>query len=374
MKKINLGTNINTKFDDYVPSLSADGNTLYFVRNDHPDNPEPKDKNSIWVSNKNKKGEWQLAQVLGSPLNNTGSNSVVSISSDENTLILNNTYNEDGSPKGPGLSVSSKLENGWQIPKDVVIDNYYNHNRYVNYAFSSDLNYLISAIEREDTRGDLDLYISFKKGDSYSEPVNLGDKLNTFGSEITPFIAPDNKTLFFSSNGIPGYGSNDIFVTRRLDDTWLNWSEPLNLGKGINSWRWEAYYKISSDGEYAYMVHTAEDGSSDIIKLKQPNSLKPEPILFVKGRILNAVTKEPIAAQLEYSDISDPSNSGRANSNPQTGEFKLLLQKGKYYAFNAIQESYFPQSENLDLRDINEYKEIIKTFIYILLKKVLQLD
>ena len=87
-------------------------------------------------------------------------------------------------------------------------------------------------LERSDTQGGRDLYVSFMQPDSsWSSPLNLGMQVNTFADDITPFLAADNVTLYYSTKGEPGYGDNDIFVTRRLDDTWINWSTPQNLGK-----------------------------------------------------------------------------------------------------------------------------------------------
>ena len=95
---------------------------------------------------------------------------------------------------------------------------------------------LIHAIEMNDSKGDQDLYVSFRKVDgSWSRPKNLGSTINTIKAENSPFLASDGVTLYFSTNGRPGYGKNDIFMSRRLDDSWVNWSEPENLGPSINT-------------------------------------------------------------------------------------------------------------------------------------------
>lgn len=95
----------------------------------------------------------------------------------------------------------------------------------------------------------------------------MGKVINTYANETTPFLAADNKTLYFSSSGHPGYGSNDIFVSRRLDDTWQNWSEPKNLGPKINGPTWDAYYTVPASGKNGYMVTTMDGNKNcDILK------------------------------------------------------------------------------------------------------------
>jgi hypothetical protein len=101
------------------------------------------------------------------------------------------------------------------------------------------------SVQREDGQGDRDLYVSFMSNDStWSQPLNLADVINTAGEESAPFLASDDKTLYFSSNGFSGYGGTDIYVSRRLDDTWTSWSEPENLGPEINSPLEDLFFNI----------------------------------------------------------------------------------------------------------------------------------
>lgn len=353
----NLGANINTTFDDKLPLISPDGKTLYFCNN-----KEDGKSDEAQFSTRNADGNWNPSVFFASPINNTSPNAIVSSSADNNILYLLHTYNADGTYKSPGVSYTKRTESGWSMPQDIVIANYYNTHKYSFQCFSQDNQYMLSAIERKDTRGNSDIYVSFKKGDgSYTEPMNLGDVINTYGSETTPFIASDNRTMYFSSSGHPGYGNNDIFVTQRLDDTWKNWSEPQNLGPEINTSGWDAYFTIPASGEVAYMVTNKNSiGKSDIVKIKLSEQARPKPVVLVSGKVLNKKTDQPLSANIKYFDLKTNEDAGGAISNPTTGEYNIILQTGKQYGFRAEKETFYAVNDMLDLSTITSYKEIRK--------------
>ena len=173
-----------------------------------------------------------------------------------------------------------------------------------------------------------------KNGDSWSEPKNLGPSINTPYQEMTPFLAPDGKTLFFASNGYEGFGSRDIYVSVRLDDSWRHWSNPKNLGATVNSEGTELSYYLPNEGEYAYLSSTQNsDGLGDLVKVRireDPTDMlttadtalaipvveEPEPtvaaadtieepapraaVVRVQGRVANKSSQEPIAADLTF--------------------------------------------------------------------------
>jgi outer membrane protein OmpA-like peptidoglycan-associated protein len=256
--------------------------------------------------------------------------------------------------------MSDRTATGWQMPRDLNVVDHYNLNEYNEFSMSSDKRVIIMAVEREKTYGVKDLYVSFHiEGDQWSVPLNLGPVVNTPEGEISPFIAPDNTTLYFSSDGHPGYGSNDIFLTRRLDDTWTNWSKPENLGKPINTNDWDAYYSVPASGEFAYFVSSKSGyGNSDIFKIRLPEMARPNPVVLVKGKVLNQKTNLPVQAVISYFDLQDAAISGAAMSNPQTGYYQIILPAGRLYGFQASAGNYLAVSENLDLKDLGEYKEI----------------
>ena len=354
-----LSSLVNSPYTEKSPVISADGLTLYFARNDHPANLENREYSDIWYS-QFQNGKWQKALQLPKPVNNGGHNFVISVTPDNNALMVGNTYEADGSIKGSGFSYTRKTDSGWEVPKEVVVQNYYNDNKYTESCLSSSRKVLISSVERNDTRGGKDVYVSFLEGDStWSEPKNIGDVINTSEDEDSPFLAADDITMYFSTAGHKGFGSNDIFMTRRLDDTWLNWSEPLNLGPQINSPGWDAYYTIPASGAYAYVVSNSPyEGDLDIYRIKLPEAAKPKAVTLVYGKVINQKTGEPLSAEIRYSDLETDKEIGRATSLGSDGSYKLVLTSGKSYSFLASKENFITVSDNLTIPETSEYGEI----------------
>jgi outer membrane protein OmpA-like peptidoglycan-associated protein len=300
------------------------------------------------------------------PLNDKLPNGICAVSPDGNTLTVINAYYDDGNVED-GVSVSRKTASGWSFPRKQEIEDYYNLGEYQDYFVSNSGKVLISAVQREDSRGEQDLYVSFRTGeDSWSKPVNMGKVINTPKVEFAPFLASDNKTLYFASNGHRGFGESDIFYTRRQDDTWTNWSVPENIGKSINSFGWDGYYTISAKGDYAYFISTAgalnkvdfNPTDEDIFRISLDKEAKPDPVVLVKGKVINSKTKQPIEADIFYESIPSASESGIAISDPVNGNYKIVLPVGKKYGFRAEAEGYIAVSQNEDFTIVDEYREI----------------
>jgi OOP family OmpA-OmpF porin len=131
-----------------------------------------------------------------------------------------------------GVSVSTRTSEGWTKPVPFEIINEINTHEQSNYFLANNREVLLMSIQGDPNFGSRDLYVSFLMDDGrWSEPLNLGDNINTALEETSPFLAADDKTLYFSSDGYTGYGKHDIFVSRRLDDTWTKWSEPRIWGR-----------------------------------------------------------------------------------------------------------------------------------------------
>jgi len=176
--------------------------------------------------------------------------------------------------------------------------------------------------------------------------------------------------LYFSSNREGGLGDNDIWKTTRLDDTWQNWSAPQNLGATINSDAWDAYFSLDAKGEYAYMTSSKNSlGGSDIVKIKLAVENKPQPVVLIKGRVLNKSTNAPIQASIRYEDLSTGKNEGIAISDPVAGKYQIALPYGKNYGFNASADGFMPVSENIDLSKVSEYKEMIRDLYLLPIEK-----
>lgn len=334
------------------PVVSADGTIMYLIRKGAPENTGSSAMDDIWMTSKDINGNWTALRNVGRPLNNEGHNFVVSMSPDNNTLLIGNTYNIDGGVYGPGVSITSKTMEGWHIPYIMDIDQYQNKNEFVSYFLSPDNKFLLISVETDYGYGEKDLYVCTRKGDyAWSQPKNLGKTLNTFDAEINPFLAADGKTLYFSSRGHKGYGNFDLFVAKRLDDTWTNWSEPQNLGNVINSPFDELGIFLSAKGDKAYLA-----SAGDIYEID--NTVKQDPVVLVKGKVYDAKTKEILTAPIVYNDLKSNSELGTAISDPKTGAYSIVLPFGNAYSFMAEKAGYYALTENIDLKDLKEYKEI----------------
>jgi len=132
---------------------------------------------------------------------------------------------------------------------------YYNKSKFTNNYLANDGKTLLMALERNDSYGGLDIYVSFlDKSGLWSKPLNLGPDVNTAADDFAPFVAADGVTMYYATDGFATYGKNDIFVTRQLEELWKKWSVPFNLGPVINTPGSDAYYTIPASGEYAYFV------------------------------------------------------------------------------------------------------------------------
>jgi OOP family OmpA-OmpF porin len=357
----NLGPNVNSETDELLPVITPDGQSLYITRQGHPSNLGNVEMQDIYVSRRNPDGSWGPATNMGPPLNNTDNNAVTSITPDGQTLLLLNKYKEDGSAE-IGVSYARKLGDSWDKPQGQNIDNYYNRSPYGEYALAASGKTMIMAIQRDNGSGGKDLHVSFLKPDnSWSEPLNMGKAVNTAGGESTPFLAADDATLYFSTNGRMGYGSKDMFVTRRLDSTWTNWSDPQNLGPLLNTPAWDAYYSIPASGDYAYFVSYQNSiGRADIFRAPLPQSVRPKPVVLVKGRVLNAKTKEPLGAEILYESLTSGKELGIARSNPVDGAYSIVLPAGEIYGFLGQAKGFIPVSENIDIKNLDVYQEITR--------------
>lgn len=371
IEKVNLGKNINSKYSEYVPVISPDGKTLYIFVHGDPNNIGEGD---IWFSKKSGKIGWTKRENIGKTLNNEASNFVISVSPDNNTLFLSRKYKKKAGiilDNGKGFSLTHRLKNGWSVPVNVEVKDFKNKSKYGEFCMSNDQKTLIHAIQMSDTYGDQDLYVSFRQTNGeWTKPKNLGKNINTKGAENSPFLASDGVTLYFSSNGHPGYGKNDIFLTRRLDDSWTNWTEPENLGPSINTPDFDAYFTIPASGEFAYLVSGENSlGKADIWYIKLPDALKPHPVVLVYGKVLNSETQEPIEADITYRLLKTNEEIGIASSNPKDGTYKIILPAGTVYSFMASKKNIITVSENIDLREIKKYKEIERNLYLTPIKK-----
>ncbi len=362
VERVRLSDSVNSPYKELRPLMSPDGKTMYFSRRNHPGNVNgEKDDEDIWYSELDTiSGEWKEAKNIGKGLNNKGPNFVSAITPDGDAvvLMLGNKYGKNGKMLA-GVSVSTRIEENWTAPTNQEIENDYNYSPKANYFMANNRKVMLMSVERDDSYGDRDLYISYLKDDNtWSEPENMGKTINTAAEESSPFLAADDKTLYFSSKGFSGYGGDDLFITRRLDSTWTNWSEPQNLGPDFNTPDDDQFFMITPSGEYAYYSRGDKNVDMDIYRFKMPVVYRPDPVILVKGRVINAKTNEPLDAKIIYEQLNTGVEVGFTNSNPETGEYQILLPAGVNYGFLALKDRFIPLSENIDLTDVKEYKEI----------------
>lgn len=240
--KVRLPESINGFSNVTTPVISEDGNTLWFDRKFHPENTGGiNDPDDMWRSTF-QNGTWQNpVKSYGTP-----GSMILFPENDIKSLFFYNSalkqtpFVELKAPdNGNGVSTSA-----------INIRNFYNRSQFISAFRSLDKNVILLAIARDDTRGNLDLYVSFKN----SEPINLGNSINTSAIETAPLLARDGKTLYFASSGHGGYGKLDLFKSTRLDNSWQSWNEPQNLGNVINTQEDENSMCLTQTGDTAYVV------------------------------------------------------------------------------------------------------------------------
>lgn len=366
-----LDENINSPYGEDDPIVSADGKILFVNRHNHPQNIDGEQDNSdIWMSEMQPDGKWGPLKNMGSVVNKYESVWPCGALPDNNTILVGTNYYDVLKRKNvTAPAFCYRKKNGWSAPEKVNIPNCYATGfSSLDYGVAPNGKAIFMAFERENSYGQSDIFVSLLQNNgTWTEPINLGKVVNTAGKESTPFMAPDNVTLYFCSDGRHGYGGTDIYMTRRLDDTWTNWSEPLNLGPVINTPKDDSEYSLTASGDYAYYV-ISQDGSfkgKDIYRIKLNEAVKPKPTCLVFGKTLNAKTKEPVEAQIFYETLSTDDKdttkeSGIARSNPNDGSYKISLRAGKLYGFRAEAKGYIAVDENLSLVDLTEFKEVEK--------------
>jgi len=358
--KENLGSNVNSAYREIAPVISPDGKTLYYTRWKHPENLGTAKNQDVWFSEIQKDGKWGLAKPIGQPINNTEHNAICSISPDGKTILLNNIYLKDGS-MSKGVSMSNKTPTGWGFPKLLAVKNFRNKSDYAEYSYSSNGRVMIMTGQFAETQGGKDIYVSFLQADdTWSEPKDLGKKINSADEESTPFLAADGKTLYFSTKGISGFGNNDIFLSKRLDDTWLKWSEPENLGSAINTPEWDGYFTISGVSDFAYFSSQENSlGDEDIFKLSIPESIKPNAVVQLTGGVYNKADNKPISARINVQSMTD-GDTVCVSYDPLTGDYKMMLPTKQSYTISASKKGFMALSEPLDFTKDNNFKELKK--------------
>lgn len=353
---INMGEGVNSNDPEYFPSLSVDGSVLVMTRR-IPDyiSTGPGDQRAIenedFYISYFRDGAWTLAENMGAPVNTKLNEGAQSISADGRYLFYTACDNIETGYGSCDMYYSIRIGNQWSFPE--------NCGTIINTAdwesqpsVSADGRELFFSSARPGTTGSYDLWMATMGDDGYwTEPVNLGTTINTPYSEQCPFIHPDGKTLYFSSEGHPGMGSADLFYSTR-DEAGV-WSKPVNLGYPINTNNREISLSVSADGKTAYF--SSDRGKTkndlDIFSFELPASVQADPVTWVKAIVTDARTKQALRASVQLLNISTGETVATSYSDPQTGEFLVVLPKGNEYGLFVQKEGYLFHSENFQLQE-----------------------
>ena len=361
-KPKSLGNKVNTTNPEYLPSFTADGETLIYTA-------RIKGQEDFYIS-QNVDGEWQEGKAMTDV--NTDLNEGAQTVSADGKLIVFTACNRDEGMGSCDLYFTEVKNGRWTKPENIGLP--INSNKWESQpSLSSDGKQLYFASNRAGGKGNNDIWMSERndKG-NWSKPVNLGKEINTSKEDQSPFIHQDGQTLYFMSKGHPGMGQHDLYYSRKGTDG--KWGTPINLGYPINTKASEGALVISLDGKTAYFASDrktfdeSEDaslfdsqngGETDLYSFPLYEGARPQIITYVKAKIFDAISKKPIAVSLDITDLST-GDTHASRITDSDGEFLVILPLKKNYSLNVSKDNYFFHSENFSLA---ESEDLDKPFI-----------
>ena len=353
----NMGDGINSELNEYFPAITADENTFLFTRNNRT---AEKHLQEDFLFSKKVNGVWQKAQLIGNNINTAGNEGAPTLSADGQLLFFVACQEQDGgygtpTRKGYGscdIFYTQKVGETWG--KVYNIGSSINSKSFESQpSFSADGKSLYFVSNRPGGYGQTDIYVSTLNNDgSWSTPKNLGKKINTPANEESVFIHPDGKTLYFGSNGHVGMGGLDIYVSRMNNAG--EWSEPVNLGYPINTHADENSLLVSSSGSIAFFASNRAGGFGglDIYQFDLYEAARPGQITYIKGKVFDINTKNPLGAHFELLDLETGKSVIESDANAGNGEFLVCLPIDKNYALNVSHAGYLFYSENFALKEL----------------------
>jgi len=358
-KPVNVGEGINTSEYEYFPALTADGNTFLFTRNIREGEGVSAPRQEDFYVSKKANGVWQTSNPISS-VNTPGNEGAPSLSADGEIMFFASCMEMTGDygsseRKGYGscdIFYAQKINGKWSKPRNAgSIINTKNWETQPSFSSDGKTLYFIRGMVARDGIKNPDIYSSTIGEDGkFSEPIKLSDNINTPLGEESVFIHPDNQTLYFSSEGHPGMGGLDIFVSKKQADG--SWGKAVNLGYPINTFSDENSLLVDANGKLAYFASEREGGFGglDIYQFELPESVRPEKITYVKGLTYNARTKVPVEASFELIDLETQQSVTSAYSN-SAGEFLVTLTSNHNYLVNVSKPGFLFYSDNFSLKD-----------------------
>ncbi len=339
-KPINMGPEINTADDEYLPVATADESELIFTRKIG--------NNEDFYKSLKMNGKWQRATYLSDQINTPEYNEgAQSISQDGKYLFFTGCNRPDGLGRCD-IYIAQKKGDDWGKPFDLSPP--INTPGWESQpSISADGRTLYFVSNRKGGYGGYDIWKSTLTSVGWGEPENLGPNINTSFDEQSPFIHPDDSTLYFSSNGWPGMGGKDLFMSRLGKDG--KWKKPENLGYPINSSGDENGLSVTANGAYAFFSSNNLNGYGgyDIYTFELPRNLRPHLVTYVKGKVLDVKTKAPLEAAVEIIDLQKNQPVYQDYSDLLQGTFLATLTSGKNYGLNISKSGYLFYSENFSL-------------------------
>jgi len=338
---VKMDKTVNTFRHEAAPVISPDGNTLYFFVQNHPENTMGKeDTQDIWMSKRDEDGAWSQAEHLGSPYNIHRSNQMFTVLPDGSLFI------KGGRSKGEkGFSI---VTGGSLKELDVKDFKDMNKGRFYGASMSSDLKHIVMYFGEQPNSPNSDLYISHQQADgSYSKPAKL--PLSTSTDDVGPFIGPDQKTLYFASaRPAPGrQGTVDIYRTTRLDESWNNWSEPVNMGKPINTAALDYYFTIDKAGNiFTSRANKALDGGQLDLYALVPKTIK----INLIGLVMDERSMQPLQADVQVKILEKEPQKMKVTT---AGKFETRLPEVKTYKVTAATPGYVSYEQQFTLPELN---------------------
>lgn len=349
----NLGKGVNSKYDEYLPALNAEENALVYTRRIpklRPTKYEDSEHEDFFESRKD--GDvWDDSKALGGNVNTQDNEGAQSLSINGKYLF----FTACNRPKGYGgcdIYLTRKDVNGnWSKPMNMggTINSEYWESQP---SISPDSKTLYFTSNRPGGKGKLDIWQStIGKNGKFGKPVNLGDSINTKYNEISPFIHPDNMTLYYASDGKIGMGGLDLYVVKKQSDSL--WGQALNLGYPINTYKDENSLIVNAKGNKAYYASDMENGYGglDLYMFDLYKEVQPQSVTYLKGKIFDSKTNIPLSAKFELIDIDTDELIIESYSSNKTGEFLICIPANRNYALNVNKSEYIFYSDNFSLKD-----------------------
>ncbi len=360
---VNMGPNINSENDEYLAALTADEEEIIFTVR------RPRDEGTVcvfcqteedfYVSRK-ENGSWQQREVLGAPIK-SGYNEGAQCISPDGRYLFYTLCNTDYGLGSCDLYWAKRIGSGWSRPRNFgepVNSKYWESQP----TIAPDGKTIFFASNRPGGFGGVDIWKTMMTEEGvFSIPENLGPNINTKEDDTAPFIHSDGHTLYFCSDGRPGMGGKDIYYSTLLSDG--SWSEPVNMGYPLNTPADEINISINAAGNTGYIASDKEGGFGglDLYSFTLDEKLRPTPVTYLKGRVIDAVTRRPVEAHIEMLDLSKNELLTSTTSDPKTGEFLACILTGTNVMLNVSNPLYPFYSENFQIdKESTEIEPFIK--------------